>query len=83
MLETLQAKAFVRKFPANSGKTGRPITIVLMLIDGDAGYLQDESIHAVGLSQIGEGMCALNIAAAVSTGDKFDGLRADQVICEL
>ncbi len=71
-------KAFVRKFPAGKAQTGRPTTMVLLLVDGDVDQLTDEALHGVHI--VGHGHYLEMTIETVQKTEKFRGHRADKII---
>lgn len=78
-MELFFGKAFARKHAKARGTTGRPVTMILVLVDGDVPSLTDEAMHGLQICDTG-GSIQISITGMQPTGERFDGLRADQVL---
>ena len=76
------AKAFVRKYPSGRARgTKQPVTMILMLVEGDVPSLVDEAVHELQVRDIGE---VLQVSVCgVEPTEQFRGYRADQILTEL
>jgi len=76
-----RGKAFVRKRPTNL-QTGRPVTIVLLVVDGDVSMLADEMLHTL---RIVETECELICVVGENMGPipEYERLTADEIITRM
>ncbi len=63
------------------GMGGKEVTMVLMTLEQFPAYFENEALHAVCFQESNAGFL-IRIGVKEKT-DKFYGLRADQILCEL
>lgn len=80
-MQLFAGKAFVRKFPVESAGTGKPTTMLLVLVEGDLPSVTDEAMHGLRIEDA-NGFLTLSVAEAQPT-EEFVGLRADQVLTSM